>query len=93
MGTGILLSAAADIDFMIHWIFYYEFFGHEVWITTTHVCLLIILIVLTGFAVAANAVMKKATDVPGVFQNIVELIVEMLDKMTVNVMGKMRSSF
>lgn len=88
MGTGILLSAAADIDFMIHGIFSYEFFGHEVWITTTHVCLLIILIVLTGFAVAANAVMKKATDVPGVFQNIVELIVEMLDKMTVNVMGK-----
>ena len=71
MGAGILLSGAADIDFMVHGVFPYQFFGHEVWITTTHICLLIVLLVLAGFAIAAGTVMKKATEVPGFFQNIV----------------------
>lgn len=93
MGNGILLSGAADIDFMIHGVFSYEFFGYEVWITTTHICLLIVLLVLIGFAMAAGAAMKKATEVPGTFQNIVELIVEMLDKMTISVMGKNAGKF
>ena len=37
--NGILLSADSEVDFMIHGIFSYSFFGHKVWITTTHVCL------------------------------------------------------
>ena len=37
MEAGILLSSADDIDFMIHGVFQYSFFGHTVWITTTHV--------------------------------------------------------
>ena len=44
MDMGILLSADQEIDFMIHGIFQYNFFGHPVWITTTHACLLIVLI-------------------------------------------------
>lgn len=87
MGQGILLSESNNIDFMIHGIFQYSFFGHEVWITTTHVCLLIVLLVIIGFSVAAGRTMKKATDVPGTFQNIVEMIVEMLDKMIKSSMG------
>jgi len=93
MGAGILLSGAADIDFMVHGVFPYQFFGHEVWITTTHICLLIVLLVLAGFAIAAGTVMKKATEVPGFFQNIVELVVELLDNMTVSVMGKKAAKF
>lgn len=46
--NGILLSADSEVDFMIHGIFSYSFFGHKVWITTTHVCLLIIMLVLIG---------------------------------------------
>ena len=53
MEQGILLSAGDDVDFMIHGIFPYQFFGHTVWITTTHVCVLIVLMVLIGFAIAA----------------------------------------
>ena len=34
---GILLSGGADIDVMVHGLVKYIFFGHEVWITTTHV--------------------------------------------------------
>lgn len=88
MGHGILLSGSGDIDFMIHGIFKYSFFGHEVWITTTHVCLLIVMLILIGFAIAANCVMSKAAEVPSGFQNVVELIVEKLDGMIDGTMGR-----
>ena len=93
MGQGILLSSAADIDFMIHGVFSYELFGQTVWITTTHVCVLIVMLVIIGFCIAANRVIKHASDVPGTFQNIVELIVEMLDNMIGGVMGRFSPKF
>ena len=37
MTNGILLNGSADIDFMIHGVFPYQFFGQTVWITTTHI--------------------------------------------------------
>ena len=52
MEHGILLSGADNIDFMIHGVFKYSFFGHEVWITTTHVCVLIVMLIIIGFAIA-----------------------------------------
>ena len=93
MEHGILLSQSADVDFMVHGVFSYELFGQTVWITTTHVCVLIVLLVLIAFAIAANRVMKHAKDVPGTFQNIIEMIVEMLDKMVASVMGKNAPKF
>lgn len=81
MGHGILLSGGADVDFMIHGIFQYSFFGHQVWITTTHVCVLIVMLILIAFSVAAGQCMKHAAEVPGSFQNVIELIVEKLDGM------------
>lgn len=88
MGQGILLSGGADIDFMVHGVFSYELFGQTVWITTTHICVLIVLLVLTGFGIAARLTMKHATEIPGTFQNIVELIVEKLDGMVTASMGR-----
>ena len=32
MDNGILAAGAQDIDFMIHGLFSYKIFGHEVWI-------------------------------------------------------------
>lgn len=93
MPNGIWLGGSADIDFMVHGVFPYKFFGHTVWITTTHICLLIVLLVLIGFAIAANIAMKRATEVPGFFQNVVELIVEMLDNMVKSSMGKSAGKF
>ena len=93
MGYGILLSADSEIDFMIHGVFQYNFFGHQVWITTTHICILIIMLVLIGFAIAANRAMKKATEVPSGLQNVAELIVEMLDNMVRGTMGKNAPKF
>ena len=54
MTNGILLNGSADIDFMIHGVFPYQFFGQTVWITTTHICLLIVLLLILAFAIAAN---------------------------------------
>lgn len=92
MGQGILLSAD-DLDFMIHGIFKYNLLGQEVWITTSHVCILIVMLVLIGFFIAASITMKHATEVPGTFQNIIELIVEMLDNMVGGVMGQWAPRF
>lgn len=91
MGHGAMLSA--DIDFMIHGVTKYSFFGHEVWITTTQVCLLIVVLILIGFAFVANRALKKATEVPSGFQNVVELIVGLLDGMVKGSMGKAAHKF
>lgn len=91
MRQGILLSA--DVDFMIHGVFSYEIFGQTVWITTTHICLLIVVLALIGVAFAVSRVMKKATEVPGAAQNAAELVVEMLDGVVKNSMGKNATKF
>ena len=39
-----------DVDFMIRGIFSYELFGHTVWITTSHVCIFIVMLPLLIFA-------------------------------------------
>ena len=93
MEAGILLSSADDIDFMIHGVFQYSFFGHTVWITTTHVCLFIVMMMLVIFCLCANRAVKHASEVPGGFQNVVELIVEKLDGMVNGVMGKNGAAF
>ena len=88
MDMGLLLSADNEVDFMIHGIFQYNFFGHQVWITTTHVCSLIVFLMLMLFGFLAGRKMKHADEVPTGFQNVVELIVEKLDGMVDGTMGK-----
>lgn len=88
MESAILMETGADsIDFMIHGIFSYQLFGQTVWITTSHVCILIVMLVILTFAVIANRKLKTATEVPDGFQNIVELIVEKLDGVVYGTMG------
>ena len=94
MNQAILLASNADnIDFMIHGIFSVNFFGQKVWITTSHACILIIMAIMVIFAVIANRKLKKAKEVPDGFHNIIELIVEMLDKMVESTMGKWAPKF
>ncbi len=93
MGNVVLLTGTDDLGFMIKGIFTYNFFGHEVWITTTHVCLLIVMLVIIGFCIAANICIKKAQAVPSGFQNVVELVVELLDGMVSSSMGKAAGKF
>ncbi len=88
MTQGILLSSGVTDSFMIKGVFKYTVFGQEVWITTTHICMLIVMLVLMVFAFCAGRAMKRATEVPTGLQNVVELIVEKLDGMVGGTMGK-----
>ena len=78
---------------MIKGLFSYNFFGNEVWITTTHVCCLIVLLSLMLFGFLAGRKMKHADEVPEGFQNFIELIVELLDGMVDGTMGKNGANF
>ena len=93
MGQGILLSGADDIDFMLHGVFSYELFGQTLWITTSHVCIAVVFLVLLLFIFAANRAIKKGTEIPTGFQNVVELIVEKLDGMVGSTMGASAPAF
>lgn len=97
MGAGLLLSEAesegAAVDFMIKGIFSFKLGGITVWITTTHVCLLIVVLTLTIFALIANHKMKKASEVPSSLQNFIEMIVDLLDGIVKGGMGKNAKGF
>ncbi len=93
MNNALLMSSAGDIDFMIHGLFSYELFGQTLWITTSHVCFLIVMLSLIIFSILAGRKMRRATDVPDGFQNIVELVVELLDGMVAGSMGKSAPKF
>lgn len=72
---------------MIQGLFSYQLFGQTFWITTTHVSILIVMIVILIFAAAARIKIAHAEEYPSGFQNVVEMIVEMLDNMVENSMG------
>ena len=93
MNQAILLSEGSNIDFMIHGIIPVQFLGQTVWITTSHACILIVMMIMIVFAIIANRKLKKATDVPDGFQNIIELIVELLQGMVQGSMGKWAPGF
>ena len=93
MGMMTVPMSLQEPDFMIHGVFSYQLFGQTVWITTTHVCVLIVMLVIIAFCIAANRMVKHATEVPSGFQNVVELIVEKLDGMVGGVMGKQAVRF
>ncbi len=93
MNQAILLSDSSNIDFMIHGIIPLEFMGQTVWITTSHACILIVVLLMIVFAIVANRKLKKATEIPDGFQNVIELIVELLDNMVGSSMGKWAPGF
>lgn len=93
MNQAILMSESADLGFMIEGIVSFELFGQTVWLTTSHVCILIIMAVIIAFCIAANRKLKKATEVPDAFQNVIELIVELLQNMVGGTMGKWAPGF
>ena len=92
MSNGLLMSAD-NVDFMIHGLFSYEIFGQTVWITTSHVCILIVMLSLIVFAFIANRKLAHATEVPGDFQNVIELIMDFLDGMVKGSMGSHATGF
>lgn len=82
---GMLISN--EPDFMIHGVLKYQMFGQEFWITTTMIGMWILSIAILLIAFLGNRTLKKATDVPGVFQNALEYGYDMLDKMAGGILG------
>jgi len=87
---GILAASDLKITFGVDGLFKYEVFGQELWITNTHVSLLLVVLTLTILALFANRAIKKAdpNEVPGTFLNIIEYLVELVDGLTRNNMGE-----
>ncbi|MBO4395114.1 MAG: F0F1 ATP synthase subunit A [Eubacterium sp.] len=79
-----------NVDFYVHGYKEIQIGGATVYITTTHVCLAIVLLVLIIFAIVANRTIKKAdpTKAPTGFLNIIELLVETVDNLVFSNMGK-----
>jgi len=73
-----------EVDFMIHGYVKVNFFGSEVYITTTHVCLCIVCLTLIAFGLLVSHRMKHAKAVPEGLQNVAEFYVEMLDGIVKN---------
>ena len=67
----------------------FSFFGWDVYLTTTHISMIIVIAAILVFAVCANRAIKNAdpNKEPGPFLNVVELIVESLDGMVKGTMG------
>lgn len=79
-----------QVDFFIHGYTKFQFLGQDVYLTTTHISMIIVILVIFIFALCANQAIRKAdpNEVPGPFLNVVELIVESLDGMVASSMGK-----
>ena len=93
MNQAILMASADNIDFMIHGIIPVQLFGQQVWITTSHACILIVMAIMVVLAIIANRKLKNATEIPDSVQNVVELVVELLEGMVNGTMGKWAPGF
>lgn len=81
------LVLESGADFMVHGIYKYNFFGKELWITTTTISTWTVSIILIIFSLFARRTMLKASEVPGTFQNIIEMMVEAFEGMTSGILG------
>ena len=86
---GILATSETKVTFGVDGLLRYEVFGQELWITNTHVALLLVVLTLAIFSIFANRAIKKAdpNEVPVTFLNIIEYLVETVDNLTRNNMG------
>lgn len=78
-----------DVDFYVHGYLPIQIGGATVYITTSHVCLAIIMIVLIVFAIIVNRKIQKAdhTKPSTGLLNVIELGVETVDKLVQDNMG------
>lgn len=95
MNRAIVLSSGTEVDFMVHGIFSFKIFGQTMWITTTHVALLIIMLTLIIFAIVVGHKVKKMKpeDVPQGVVNVAELITEKLEGFVMSTMGSSGTKF
>ncbi len=85
----VLSSAVMDVDFGIKGYSKLDFFGSDVYLTSSHICLLIVAVIVLVFAIAANITIRRADPgkAPGGFLNVIEFIVSAVDNMVEGGMG------
>ena len=96
MGSESLTTmVAGDSSFMIKTLYTFKLNGVSLNIDTTHVALLLVSVFILVMAVIARIKINKvdASDTPGMFQNAIEIIVEMLGTMVDGIMGKNANKF
>ena len=89
----MILATGQNVDFMIHGLIEFELFGQQLWITTTHVSMLIVMTLIIAFALVVRVKLKSPDETPGLLQSGVEVAIEMLENMVSGVMGADASGF
>lgn len=71
---------------------HFDLFGYTFWLTSSHIALIIIVLLIAIFALVANRAIRRADPYgkPGTLLNIVEMGVEAVDNMTKSNMGEKR---
>lgn len=84
-----LIHGESDITLGVQAYGQYELFGQTLYITTTHISILIVVSALLIFSLAANRAIKRAdpNQVPGPFLNAIETLVEIMDNLVASNMG------
>ena len=89
----MILATGQNVDFMIHCLIEFELFGQKLWITTTHVSMLIVITLIIAFALFVRAKLKAPDETPGLLQSGIEVAIEMLENMVSGVMGSDGAGF
>ena len=87
LGIDAILFEEKQPDFYIKELFPINFFGNTVYITTTHVCTLIIVAVIMILTLAARASVLKKSAKPSLFATGVEMVIGLLISFVDSTMG------
>lgn len=88
-GMDIIKASGEDVSLGVKAYAEYDLFGQHLYITTTHISILIVMLIIFIFCIIANRAIKKAdpNKVPGPFLNVIEMLVETMDNLVVSNMG------
>ena len=78
---------------MIKGLIEFELFGQTLWITTTHVNMLLIMLFIIAVACIIRVNLKGPEETPGMLQSFAEIAIEMLENMVTGIMGSNAGRF
>lgn len=89
----MILASGQNVDFMIKGLIRFELFGQTLWITTTHVSMLLIMLFIIAVACIIRVNLKGPEETPGMLQSFAEIAIEMLENMVTGIMGSNAGRF
>lgn len=91
--TNLILASGQSVDFMVKGLIKFELFGQTLWITTTHVNMLLIMLFIIAVACIIRVNLKGPEETPGMLQSFAEIAIEMLENMVAGIMGSNAGRF